>query len=142
MQGRVSYTFRPDMTLDVYAEPFAASGRYDGLGELAVSHGRDLRMYGQDGTTLERLPDGSYRVTDGPSTFTLANPDFNVRSFRSNVVLRWEWRPGSTLYVVWQQNRASSVREGQHVGVRDLFGSLSAPGDHIFAIKTTVWISR
>jgi hypothetical protein len=141
-QFRVSYTFKPDMTLDIYAEPFAASGRYEAFGEMAAARQRHLRFYGQDGTTIERLPDGSHLVTDGEDTFTLRNQDFNVRSFRSNVVLRWEWRPGSTLYVVWQQNRASSVAEGQHVGLDDLFGSLKAPGDNIFAIKTTLWISR
>ena len=141
-QFRVSYTFKPDLTLDVYAEPFAASGRYRGFGELQAPRSKDLRLYGTDGTTLTRLPDGTYQVTDGPSTFALGNRDFNVRSFRSNVVLKWEWRPGSTLYVVWQQNRSSSIAEGAHVGVRDLFESLSAPGDNIFAIKTTLWMSR
>ncbi len=142
MQMRASYTFKPDMTLDVYAEPFAASGRYDRFGEPLGARERGFRIYGEDGTTIERLPDGSAVVTDGASTFTLRNYDFNVRSFRSNVVLRWEWRPGSTLFVVWQQNRASRVAEGQHVGLGDLFGSLSAPGDNIFAIKTTLWMSR
>jgi hypothetical protein len=141
-QFRVSYTFKPDVTLDVYVEPFAASGRYNGFGELATARGRDLRHYGSDGTTLERLVDGSYRVTDGGAAFTLNSGDFNVRSFRSNVVLRWEWRPGSILYVVWQQNRESSEPHGEHVGAGDLFGSLSAPGDNIFAIKTTWWLSR
>jgi hypothetical protein len=99
-------------------------------------------MYGTEGTTIARLPDGSYLVTDGDDTFSLGNRDFNVRSFRSNVVLRWEWRPGSTFYGVWQQNRASSLAYGDHVGVGDLFGSLSAEGDNIFAIKTTFWIAR
>jgi hypothetical protein len=141
-QFRVSYVFKPDVTLDVYAEPFAASGQYRGFGELSVARSRNLRMYGTDGTTIDRLLDGSYRITDGDATFTLANRDFNVRSFRSNVVLRWEWRPGSTLYAVWQQNRSSSVTEGSHVGLGDLFGSLSADGDNIFAIKTTLWLSR
>lgn len=141
-QFRLSYAFKPDLTLDVYAEPFAASGQYLGFGELAVSRGRELRMYGTDGTTIARLADGSYKVTDAAATFTLSNRDFNVRSFRSNVVLRWEWRPGSTLYGVWQQNRASSEPHGEHVGVGDLFGSLSASGDNIFAIKTTFWLSR
>lgn len=141
-QFRVSYTFKPDLTLDVYAEPFAASGRYRGFGELLAPRSKELRIYGTGGTTITRLADGSYTVTDGPSSFTLANRDFNVRSFRSNVVLKWEWRPGSTLYVVWQQNRASSVADGSHVGASDLFGSLSAPGDNIFAIKTTLWTSR
>lgn len=142
MQLRASYIFKPDLTLDVYAEPFAASGRYDGYGETRAPRSKELRRYGTDGTTIERLPDGSYIVTDGDATFTLRNRDFNVRSYRSNVVLRWEWRPGSTLFVVWQQDRASRVSEGQHVGIGDLFGSLSAPGDNIFAIKTTWWFSR
>jgi hypothetical protein len=141
-QFRFNYTFKPDLNLDVYAEPFAASGQYRGFGELAASHGRDLRMYGTDGTTIARQEDGSYRITDGTAAFSLTNRDFNVRSFRSNVVLRWEWRPGSTLYGVWQQNRASSEPHGEHVGLGDLFGSLSASGDNIFAIKTTFWISR
>lgn len=141
-QFRFSYTFKPDLNLDVYAEPFAASGQYRGFGELAVSRGRDLRMYGSDGTSIARQADGSYRVTDGASAFTLSNRDFNQRSFRSNVVLRWEWRPGSTLYAIWQQNRSSSEPHGEHVGFGDLFGSLSASGDNIFAIKTTFWISR
>jgi hypothetical protein len=141
-QFRVSYTFKPDVTLDVYAEPFAASGAYNGFGELSATRSRELRMYGTDGTTLERQADGSYRITDGSASFTLSNRDFNVRSFRSNVVLRWEWRPGSIFYGVWQQNRSSSVPTGEHVGLGDLFGSLSAEGDNIIAVKTTFWLSR
>ena len=141
MQMRVSYTFKPDLTLDIYAEPFAASGRYLGFGETRLPGARDLRIYGEDGTAIERLVDGRYIVTDGDDTFTLSNRDFNVRSFRSNVVLRWEWRPGSTLFVVWQQNRESRVSDGQHVALGDLFESLTATGDNIFAVKTSLWTS-
>ncbi len=141
-QFRVSYTFKPDVTLDVYAEPFAASGRYTAFGEMIRPREMNLRMYGTDGTAIVRQADGSYRVTDGAANFTIANRDFNTRSYRSNVVLKWEWRPGSTLYVVWQQNRASQTTEGEHVGVGDLFDSWSAPGDNFFVIKTTFWLSR
>jgi hypothetical protein len=141
-QFRVSYVFKPDMTLDVYAEPFAASGQYPGFGELAESRGRNLRVYGTDGTTITRQPNGSYVVTDGDKTFNLSNRDFNNRSFRSNVVLKWEWRPGSTFYAVWQQSRASTSSVGDHVNIGDMFGSIRAPGDNIFAIKTTFWLSR
>ena len=105
-QLRANYTFKPDMTLDLYAEPFAASGRYDNIGELSAARSRLLRLYGTGGTTLTPLADGSLRVTDGDAAFVLPNRDFNVLSFRSNLVLRWEWRPGSTLYLVWQQDRA------------------------------------
>jgi len=141
-QFRFSYTFKPDITLDVYMEPFAASGRYTDFGELQYVRGRDLRIYGADGTTITRLPDLSYVVTDGGSTFKLANRDFNVRSYRSNVVLKWEWRPGSIFYFVWQQDRADTWNTGEHVGAGDLFGSFKAPGDNIVALKTTFWWSR
>jgi hypothetical protein len=139
---RASYTFKPDLTLDVYAEPFASSGRYERFGELVGARLPGLRVYGTDGTRITRLPDGRSAVTDGDQEFVLPNYEFNIRSFRSNVVLRWEWRPGSFLYAVWQQNRDSRLSEGQHVGLSDLFGSLSASGDNIFAIKTSFWFSR
>jgi hypothetical protein len=116
-QFRLNYTLRPDLTIDLYAEPFAASGRYSDFRELAAPSTELLTPY----------------------PFT-ENRDFNTRSFRSNAVLRWEWRPGSTLYVVWQQNRASTQPLGT-ASVSDMFSSLSAPGDHVFAVKTTFWIA-
>jgi hypothetical protein len=141
-QFRVNFTFKPDMTLEVYAEPFAASGRYEEFGELEAARSRNLRVYGESGTTVERSADGKTLVTDGSASFSFTRRDFNVRSFRSNVVIRWEWRPGSTLFAVWQQDRASEEPYGDHVGPRDLFGSFSASGDNIFVIKTTFWIAR
>ena len=130
------------MTLDVYAEPFAASGRYDGFGELEAARSSYLREYGENGIGLDRQPDGKYVVADNGSVFSFTRRDFNIRSFRSNVVLRWEWRPGSTFFAVWQQDRSSEVPQGAHVGPGDLFGSFSAPGDNVFLVKTTFWLSR
>jgi hypothetical protein len=63
-----------------------------------------------------------------------------VRSFRSNAVLRWEYRPGSTLYVVWQQNRYSSAVDSQQIDLTDPFRSLQAPGTNYFVVKTSFWI--
>ncbi len=140
MQIRASYVFKPDLTLDVYLEPFAASGRYLGFGELLAPQSRLLLPYGADGVPATRRSDGSLEVA-APEPFTIANRNFNVQSFRSNVVLRWEWRAGSTLYVVWQQDRSDEQTTGEHVGAGDLFGSFSVPGDNIFAVKTTLWIS-
>jgi hypothetical protein len=95
-----------------------------------------------DGTAVARQGDGSLLVTDGAASFRLANNDFNVRSMRSNVVLRWEYRPGSVLYLVWQQNR--SVREaiGDRIGFGDPFRSVREPGDHYFVVKTSFWLPR
>ena len=140
-QVRLNYTFKPDLNLDVYAEPFASSGRYYNLGELEAQRSRHLRLYGSDSTTIERVLDGSYLIGDGADTFTLPNNDFNILSFRSNVVLRWEWRPGSTLFLVWQQDRSSFETRGDRIGAGNLFGSLSAPGDNFFVVKASFWIS-
>jgi hypothetical protein len=136
---RLNYTFKPDLSLEFYGEPFAASGHYHRLGELAAAGSRARLTYGTQGTEAVVEPDGSLTVTDGASTFTLGSRDFNVLSFRSNLVLRWEWRLGSTLYIVWQQDREESDIRSARVGVRDLFGSLRSPGDNVLAIKTTFW---
>ena len=139
---RLNYTIGPDLTLELYGEPFAASGRYYGLGELAMPRTYRLREYGTNGTTLARNSDGSYTVTDngGADTLAIANPDFNVLSFRSNAVLRWEWRPGSTLFLVWQQQRSADDQRGRLVRPGDLWDSLRAAGDHFFAIKVSYWL--
>jgi hypothetical protein len=119
MEVRLNYTFKPDLTLDFYGEPFAASGRYDHFGELAAARTR---------LTI-------------PLTGTLPSRDFNVQSFRSNLVLRWEWRAGSTLYLVWQQDREREEALGTRVGLGDMFSSLGRSGDNFFAIKASFWMS-
>jgi hypothetical protein len=138
---RMNYTFKPDLNLDLYAEPFAASGRYSDFGELAAARTREMRAYGTDGTTITTKDDGTHAVTDGETAFTLKNVDFNVLSFRSNLVLRWEWRPGSTLYVVWQQDRSDRVPIGERVTAGDLFDSFNAPGRNFLAVKASFWLS-
>ena len=140
MEFRLGLTLRPDLNLDVYAEPFAASGHYYDYGELLAPASRERLRYGTAGTVVSVNPDGSQVVNAGGSTFNLRNRDFNTLSFRSNVVLRWEWRPGSTLYVVWQQDRGRSDVLGTRVDINDAFRSVTAPGSNIFLIKTSFWI--
>ena len=139
-QLRLGLTVKPDINLDVYAEPFAASGRYYGYGELLAPRSRARLLYGTAGTRLVVNADGSQTVAADGAAFTLRNRDFNSLSFRSNVVLRWEWRPGSTLYVVWQQNRSGTEVRGDYVGPRDMLRSLSATGTNFFVVKTTFWL--
>lgn len=138
---RVNYAITPDLTLETYAEPFASSGRYSAFGELPAARSYDLRLYGTDGTTIS-VPDSAGRrtVRDGTTSFTLNPLDFNVRSFRSNVVLRWEWRPGSTLFVVWQQDRFADEPMGERVGPRAVWRALSARGSNYLALKMNYWL--
>ncbi len=137
---RMQYAFSPTLTLEGYAEPFAANGRYYDLGELAAPRSRELLAYGTQGTTIRRESDGSRTVTDGASTFTLNPSDFHVLSLRSNVVMRWEWNPGSTLFLVWQQNRRASESYGNPIGVRSMWHTTRAAGDNFFSIKATYWL--
>ena len=142
IQVRLNFTLKPDLNLDVYAEPFAASGRYYNFGELSAARSRLLRRYGTDGTTAERLADGSVQVSDGADAFVISDQDFNVRSFRSTTVLRWEWRPGSTLHLVWQQDRSTEEVGGSRPGLGDVFGSITSSGDNFFAVKASFWLPR
>jgi hypothetical protein len=141
MELRLSFTLKPELNLDIYAEPFTASGHYYDHGELRAPGGLDRITYGEDdGTGLVIDDEGRRTVTFGESTFTLSNRDFNTTSFQSNVVLRWEWRPGSTLYLVWQQSRSERETIGTPVSLGDLFGSVNTPGSNIVLVKASLWL--
>jgi len=148
MQFRANYSFTPDLNLEFYAEPFASSGKFTEFGELPEARSYDLREYGTDGTTIEEIveedEDGNstriYEVTDGAETFYLDDFNFNTVSFRSNLVMRWEFRPGSTLFVVWQRNLSDYANIGDPVNVSDMFSSLGAAGQNILAIKLSYWL--
>jgi hypothetical protein len=133
---RLNYAFAPDINLEFYGEPFAASGRYYDFGQLVATGSRERLPFATPGGSQ---PGSNVLLTDGASTFTVRNRDFNVLSFRSNLVLRWEWRPGSTLYLVWQQDREESEIARTRVGLRDVFGAFGAAGHNVLAVKTTFW---
>lgn len=154
MQVRVNYLFSPTLSLEAYGEPFSSSGRYFGFGELAAAGSRFLREYGvAPGTTIIRSG-REYRVTDSavPGSFAIRNPDFNSISFRSNLVIRWEWNPGSTIFFVWQQNRSEfcsggsvdACPNGSAPGSLPTVGSFAdpfqVPGDNFVAVKVSYWI--
>ncbi|NNG16866.1 MAG: hypothetical protein HKM89_10330, partial [Gemmatimonadales bacterium] len=142
-QFRLNYTVTPDLTIELYAEPFTASGQYTNFGELAQARTNDLRLYGTDGTIITEQEgsegDPFFEVTDGADTFTFS-PNFNFLSFRSNLVVRWEWRPGSTLFLVWQQNRSGAGDPRERAGLGNFFDSFSAEGENFFAVKVSYWL--
>ena len=139
IETRLNFTLQPDLNLELYAQPFAASGRFVDFGELAEAGGLHLRTYGNGATSIDRVGDGSLEVSDGEDRWTIPNQDFNIRSFRSTAVISWEWKPGSTLFLVWQQARSRELNTGTRAGVDDLFSSLGAAGDNFFAVKLSYW---
>jgi hypothetical protein len=119
---RVNYTITPDLSIQVYAQPFVSAGEYNGFKELA------------DGR--------ADRYEDRFAAFGYAgNPDFNFRSFRTTNVLRWEYRPGSTLFVVWQQGREEVTGRGDFRFGRDLGGAFTAPAHNVFLVKLSYWLN-
>jgi hypothetical protein len=144
LQVRANYSFSPDLTLEVYAEPFAASGEYSDFGELRAARTNDLLLYGTEGTTIERDENDNLTITDGPDTLYIPRGEypgnFLELSYRSNVVLRWEWRRGSTLYFIWQKSREDAAQTGRSVRGSDLWDAFTAPGQDVLAVKATYWL--
>lgn len=140
LQTRLQVAFTPNLSLSGYAEPFASSGRFSRFGELPAPRSRGLRIYGEDGTAIGATMDG-YAITDGADVFTIANPDFNLLSLRSTVVVRWEFLPGSTLFAVWQQDRGDVLDDGSRAGLARLGESFTRAGRHTFALKLSYWWS-
>ncbi len=138
---RLNYAVTPNFTLEGYAEPFAASGRFYDFAELPAPRSRALRVYGAPGTNTTIATDttGAHVVRDGAATFTLPALDFNRLSFRSNLVARWEWLPGSTAFLIWQQSRQNLGAAGQLINPRDLWTAARSPGDNIFVLKVSYW---
>ncbi|MCP3139298.1 DUF5916 domain-containing protein [Pyxidicoccus xibeiensis] len=135
---RADFFVTPNLSVELYAEPFASSGKYRRFGELLQPRGRALLRYPEDGITRA---DGRLRVVDAAGeSFEVDDPDFNLRSLRSNLVVRWEFRPGSTLFFVWQQDRSNEEALGTVLEPSALGNTFSAPGSHTFAVKLSWWI--
>ena len=113
---------KPTLSLQLYAEPFVSAGGYTAFKELI------------DG----RNP--SYENRYAPFVYD-GNPDFNYRSFRTTNVLRWEYRPGSTLFVVWQQAREGSAVDGAFRFRRDFHDLFSLEGRNVFLVKLAYWLN-
>ena len=146
MTVRGAVTFTPSLSLDVFAQPLIASGDYTDFEEFAAPRQQRKLVYGRDvGTVTTSGSAGTLQYTidpDGPgpaSTFTLDNPNFNFRSLRGTSVLRWEWRPGSTAYLVWTQTRSDTAPLGDLSFSRDRSALFAAPADNIFVLKISYW---
>ncbi len=151
LDTRINWTFTPDLTLQLYAQPFIASGAYQNFREFAASRSVQKLVYGTDVGTISYAADpagsgGTYTVDPdgaGPAkAFSFANPDFTIRSFIGNAVLRWEYRPGSTVYFVWTQQR----RGYDAIGAFDFTTQRTAlfrdRPTNVFQVKVNYWIGQ
>lgn len=137
LTGRLDFAFTPNLSLQVYFQPFVSAGRYNGFKQVADPRADDYedRFEGIETETI----DGGYLTdvdSNGSSEF-IFNPDFNFKQFRANAVLRWEYRPGSTLFVVWSQGREHYVPTGQLDIGSDIGTLFHAPSDDVLMVKAS-----
>ena len=147
MPIRVNLILSPKMSLQVYAQPLLSAGRYDQIKEAAKPRTYDFLRYGLDTGSITYDPaTDRYAIdptNDGAGRpFLLDNPDFNIKSLRVNAVFRWEFRPGSTAYVVWTQQREDEEGPGRLAFGPDLNSMFSAPGDNVLMMKVSYFLSR
>jgi len=113
---RLNWTYTPQLSLQLYAQPLISAGKYDQFKQLARP-----------------------RTFDFTPTAAPYDPDFNFRSLRGNAVLRWEYLRGSTLFFVWTQRRQDVEDIGDFAFHRSLDRLMQAKADNIFMIKATYW---
>ena len=140
LTARVDYAFTPDLSLQVYAQPFVGSGSYREFKRVANPR---ADRHADRFEAVEVRPDGDrYLAELDGSPVSFAKPDFSFRQFRSNTVLRWEYSPGSVLYLVWSQGRDHSARTGQFDFDSDLGDLFGVMPDNVFMLKLSYWLSR
>jgi len=147
MSTRLNWTFTPEMSLELFMQPFVSSNDYSRFKEFTAPRRLDKQVYGEDVGTIRTEGSGdllSYVIDpdgQGPAEeFEVANPDFNFRSLRGNLVFRWEYIPGSTLFFVWTQDRSTAERVGDFDLGRDVGRMFDSPSDDVFLIKATYWL--
>jgi hypothetical protein len=145
---RLNVTFTPTLTLELFAQPLISSGDYESFKEFVAPRTVDKRIFDATQLTVERDPQTN-AITEyvldadrNPLTpsLTFSNPDFNFRSLRGNAVLRWEYRPGSTVFVVWTQSRSSEDPVGDFQFRRDRSALFEARADNVLLVKVNYWI--
>jgi hypothetical protein len=138
---RFEYYISPEISLQYYGNPYASTGTYENFREVADASNRSLdKRY----VSLTENPSSNNNLIlkkNGVSAYSIKNPDFNFQEFRSNLVGRWEFRPGSTLYLVWTNTRSAySDQLGQSIWKS--FGNIwNVKSENVFMVKFSYWFS-
>lgn len=152
---RLNVTFSPKLTLQLYAQPLLSSGNFLSYKQLTAPRTYTFNIF-REGTasSVRGVPgcvggstcmdaDGKRRIDfdgNGTADYTFADRDFNVRSLLGNAVLRWEYRPGSTLFLVWQRDQEDETMDGRFDFGRDSRALFGAPARNVFMIKASWWV--
>ncbi len=144
---RVNYIITPNLSIQYWGQPFIATGKYTEFKRITNSRADNYT----DRFALLSPDELSYNTSDevysvseigGKELYSFDQPDFNVKEFLSNMVVRWEYLPGSTLYLVWSQHRDQSVSNGDFNFRNDLKTLFDDKPYNIFLVKLSFRLGR
>jgi hypothetical protein len=155
LETRVDYTFSPTLSFQLYAQGLVSAGDFVRYKQLDAPSTYDFRVF-QEGTAVNvggavGCSGGSICLDsngaqnldfdgDGITDYSFTDKDFNVRSLIGNAVIRWEYRPGSTLFLVWQRQQRADAAAGDFNFGRDFDALWGAPADNRFILKLNYWL--
>ncbi|MBN2425582.1 MAG: carbohydrate binding family 9 domain-containing protein [Calditrichaceae bacterium] len=141
---RLDWTFTPKLSFQLYMQPLISAADYYDYKELIHPKSYDFRLLDHGNSTLMEENDQIVFDHDGQAAtepVTWDNPDFNITSLRGNAVLRWEYRPGSAIYLVWTQSRFEENETHQFQMRKSLSDIVHSKADNIFMLKINYWLN-
>jgi hypothetical protein len=156
LEARLDVVFSPTMTLQLFAQPLLSSGNYTSYRQLVAPETFDFDTFEEGPHVLAGQNDVCRNArtcvdtagrryfdfdADGTVDYAVEDRDFNVRSLVGNLVFRWEYRPGSTIFLVWQRLQEDEVSLGSFDFGRDLSALARAPAENVFMIKVSYWFA-
>ena len=142
---RIDYNITTELSIQYYGSPFASVGKYSEFKTVTNSRAANYNdrflmlnpvLNGNSYEVLENNPVSSKQIV-----YTFNNPDFNFFQFRSNLVLRWEYLPGSQIYLVWSQDRTNYITPGNNSVYKAISDLKNVYPNNIFLIKINYWFS-
>ena len=144
---RADYGITPELTIQYYGSPYISSGQYSDFKHITDARASDYsdryHSLTRDEITLDP-DDNTYYIDesqDGVADYSIENPDFNFRQFRSNFVARWEYKPGSIFYVVWTHSRTSYENETNPSFAHNFENLWDVYPTNVFLVKLNYWFS-
>ncbi|HSJ07923.1 MAG TPA: DUF5916 domain-containing protein [Longimicrobiales bacterium] len=141
---RLNYTASPTLSFQLYAQPFISAGDYHEFRVVDEPRARefDRRFHTFGSAEISRdESDRRYTAQLGGDAMQFTDPDFSVRSLRSNAVVRWEYSPGSTLFVVWSHNRSGFGDDAEFGLGRSVDDLRGLRGTNVLLLKLNYWLN-
>lgn len=140
LTARVDFNVSPDLTIQYYASPFISAGRFSDYKKITNPDADNyFNRFASIQNNIEYInTDNVYQVNESGSAlydYSFENPDFNFKQMRSNLVVRWEYVPGSLLYLVWSQGLTGSDEYGTFNYFDDMGDLFNLVAHNTFLVK-------